>query len=130
MNFFDKLYNIFFKKDNTTHNTETTRYNNIDLLISLNHNFEIDLSLYVDPKFCGSSTAPLLTAEFLHIINSGKLKKQIMSMLDEQIRDKDNSEFVNNVFSIDELIDKTYSIPNQTTDTFIKPSNVFAKNAI
>lgn len=126
MKLFNKVYNFFFKKPNQ----ENTKSNNIDLLISLNNKFEIDLSLYVDPKFCGNSSAPLLTAEFLHIINSGKLKKEIMNMFDEQIRDKDNAGFIDSLFSIDELISKTYTMTETTSDTFIKPSNVFLKNAI
>lgn len=128
MKIFQPIFDLFRPQKPTQ--TEPIQQNNIDILISLNEDFEIDISLFIDKAFSNHKSAALFTSEFFHIINSGKLKSKIMGLLDEQIRSVENNNFINEVLLLDNVISESTSRYSNTKDTFIKPSSVFTKNSI
>lgn len=105
--------------------------NNIDILISLNNNFEIDMSVCVNNSLLLLETGPLLVSEFLNIINSGKLKNQIIEMIADEIKnDYKNTEFMDKLSIYNNMIDQINNDNLNQHDIFIKPSSVFSKNSI
>lgn len=126
MNFLSKLLNK--KQQPKTSSVDDTH---IDIIISLNKNFEVDLSLFIDCDYRKQHIDLvdyiLLCSKFLNF-DTNKLRKQIVDILDNQIKNQDNALFINGLISV--LINE--QILNNDTNTldniYIKPSQVFTKH--
>lgn len=132
MNIFKRLLSIF-KKNQSKNKTDidiSSQNNYIELLICLNNNFDIDITLYMDESLKDQTSGALASSEFLNIINSGKLKNQIWSIINENIRNKSNNDFIDSIFLISNMIEQKENISHSSEDSFIKPSTVFIKNMI
>ena len=120
------IKNLLFRKK-TKKNTDDSI---IDIIISLNKKQEIDVSLFIDDK--NKDIESDITdysekcAEFLYIINSGKLKKQISDILLNQIKKEDNQLLINNIMVFWSIIEKEKK-KQKTKDAFICPTEVFTR---
>lgn len=125
------LFNYFWKKKDKLINPnkpEDETY--IDIIISLNKNRQVDFSLFLDDKIQSIDIDPkeysVLCGEFLDTVLSKKTKKDTVDILNEQIRNENNSQLINNIISIMKIMDIRES--NNIGDSqFIRPSEVFAK---
>lgn len=128
MNWFKKLFSRKPKKTEPTKKEESTY---IDVLISLNKNLEIDLSIFLandDSKTDMDRINYILAcAEFLNTISSDQLKPDIISILDTQIRYQTSDQLIDSILLFLEKTNKKSGSPNKT---FIKPSQVFSKYSV
>ena len=104
----------------------------MDILISLNKDMQIDLSVFID---CEYKKYNLSLAEYAYLcsrlvnFDSLKIKTQIVDILDKQIKNESNQDFIDRLIST-----ISYELANEDTfhtndgDFFIKPSQVFIKN--
>jgi hypothetical protein len=103
----------------------------IDIIISLNKNLEIDLSVFLADDLSkinmDRASYILACAEFLNMVSSDHLKPQIISILDTQIRSKTNDQLIETILLLLEKTDKKNISINQM---FIKPSQVFSKYSV
>lgn len=105
----------------------------VDIIISLTNNGEIDLSVYIDTD--GDAAKKNMfdftqrCAEFLNAASSPKLRTQIMSIILDQIRNKNNQIIVENIIMFWSLLDKEEQDKKEKLNnkTYILPSQVFAK---
>lgn len=102
----------------------------IDVIISLNKRQEINVSLFIDDKNKDIDSDIVdyseKCAEFLYIINSGKLKKQMSDILLNQIKKEDNQLLINNIMIFWSIIEKEKK-KQKTKNTFICPTEVFTR---
>lgn len=113
--------------------TKEVSDNDTEYLISVNigltNDYQIDLSiiLYDENELAKSNPYEFAqkSAEFLNIINRGKLKKQILELLIHQISNKDNESLVDNIIGYWTLVDQQEKKIKKKD--FIKPSEVFAR---
>lgn len=100
----------------------------VDLIISLNKNYEIDFSIFLDDKIdkleISESDYGTICSSFMNAVMSSKMKKDAIEILDTQIKNTNNKKLINNIISLIVL-----GAEKSTSDkeTFIKPSEVFAK---
>lgn len=124
MNFLSKL---FSKKQPEEKTSIDNTY--VDIIISLNKNFEVDLSLFIDCDYKKDKIDLveyiLICSKFLNF-DQDKLKKQIVDILNNQIKNQDNQLFINGLISV---LNNEYNAKNSDLDNFyIKPSQVFTKH--
>jgi hypothetical protein len=103
----------------------------IDVIISLNKNSGIDVSVFIDDanKAIDHDIVEYSEkcAEFFHILNSGKLKKQILDILINQIKKENNNLLINNIVTFWSIIEKQKRKP-KLEKAFIYPTEVFTKH--
>lgn len=125
MNIFKKLFGT--KQEKPLEPQETY----IDILISLNKNFEFELSLFMDCDYKKHNIDLvdyiILCSRFLNL-DSDKLKKQILDILDNQIKNKENQQLVNGLISVLKIETITSTIDSMD-NTYIKPTQVFTKQS-
>jgi hypothetical protein len=99
-----------------------------NILISLKSDKQIDLSVFIDEKRIGNTedTTQQDCAEFLHIINSGKLRNQILSMILDQIDNK-NKIAIENIILLLIMLEQKESSDDKKDQSFILPSKVFTR---
>jgi hypothetical protein len=99
----------------------------IDLLVSLNQNYQIDISLFIDDnpnnKNITEFEYSVVCADFLNVIFSNEFKPQITDILINQIRNTNNKDFIDKILVLSRIADNYY---NDNDDVVIKPSQVFA----
>jgi hypothetical protein len=122
------LKNLFLKEKKKK--DKDTDDSIIDVIISLNKRQEINVSLFIDDKNKDIDTDisdySEKCAEFLYIINSGKLKKQMSDILLNQIKKEDNQLLINNIMIFWSIIEKEKK-KQKTKNTFICPTEVFTR---
>jgi hypothetical protein len=103
----------------------------IDVIISLNKNSGIDVSVFIDDanKAIDHDIVEYSEkcAEFFHILNSGKLKKQILDILINQIKKENNNLLIDNIVTFWSIIEKQKRKP-KFEKAFIYPTEVFTKH--
>lgn len=113
-------------EDKSTENKREETY--LDLIISLNKNYEIDFSIFLDDKVdkleISESDYSMICSSFMNAVMSSKMKKDAIEILDTQIKNNNNKKLINNIIS---LITLTTEKTTSNKDLFIKPSEVFAK---
>lgn len=127
---FTYIKNFFTPKSKTT----TESY--LDVIVSLNKNLEIDLSVFLNDD---TSNAPMdlidysiSCAKFIDAISSDRIKSQIVSILDSQIKTKKNTKLIDSIIIIlDHLEKEKYEAPEDNKkQLFIKPSQVFSRYSV
>ena len=100
----------------------------IDVIISLNKNLEVDISLYLDCNYKKSNIDLvdyiLICSKFLSF-DENKLKAQMIDILDNQIKNEGNKLFINNLVSI---LKNDTLLTNNKDHFYIQPSQVFIKH--
>lgn len=121
------MFNFFKKKPSST---KDDTY--LDVIVSLNKNKQIDFSIFINDNSkeidMNNLDYALLCGEFLSAILSKQMKNDAISILNDQIKNKNNQDLIDNIVSIIKIID----VPQQKTPPpsqaqFIKPSEVFIK---
>ena len=101
----------------------------VSVNIGLTNDYQIDLSiiLYDENELAKRNPHEFAqkSAEFLNIVNRGKLKKQILELLIHQISNKENESLVDNIVGYWTLVDQQEKKTKKKN--FIKPSEVFAR---
>lgn len=123
-----KIKNLFIKKQKNNPIRQDDTF--IDIIVSLNQNYEISINVLLDDNYKDRSLSEmesaLVYAEFLNIIMSGNVKTQILDIIINQIRNENNQSFIDNILGFLLLIDKkTEKINNDSA--IIKPSQVFSQ---
>lgn len=123
-----KIKNLFIKKQKNNPIRQDDTF--IDIIVSLNQNYEISINVLLDDNYKDRSLpemeSALVYAEFLNIIMSGNVKTQILDIIINQIRNENNQSFIDNILGFLLLIDKkTEKINNDSA--IIKPSQVFSQ---
>jgi|688.fasta_scaffold00642_54 hypothetical protein len=100
-----------------------------NILISLKSDKQIDLIVNINEDKINNviGTAQEDCAEFLHIINSGKLKNQIISIILDKINYKNKTAIENILLLLIMLEQKIVSNDEQKDQAFILPSKVFTR---
>jgi hypothetical protein len=104
----------------------------IDIIISLNKNYQIDFSLFLDDKVDSLPMSmvdySVLCSEFLDSVVSSKMKNDAVDILNSQIKTESNETLINNIVSLLKILDK--SSYNKKGKQFIRPSEVFSKYVV
>ena len=91
----NKFKNLFCK-DRSLKISDTETF--VDIIVSLNKNYEISINVLLDDntknKSLSETEYALVCAEFLNIIMSGNIKIQILDIIINQIRTKNNTNFI------------------------------------
>lgn len=123
-----KIKNLFGTKNNSASSTEDTF---VDVVVSLNKNYEISINLLLDDNIKNKSLSELeyslVCAEFLNIIMSGNVKSQVLDIIINQIRNENNQNFIDNILGFLLLMDKKKTEKNSNDSAIIKPSQVFSQ---
>lgn len=143
INFLKKIFNrkkqpiVETEKIIEDKSTEKTNEDTlVDIIVSLNANYEIDIKLYIDDNFKYKNLTEmeyaLALAEFLHIIMYGKIKPQILDIIINQIRKDANIDFIDKILDFLILMDKNHlqNIKHyhaSRNHPMIKPSQVFSR---
>lgn len=118
---------FLFKKENKSNKDESI----IDVIISLNKNKEINVSVFIDDNNKDINYDIIdyseQCAEFFHILNSGKLKKQISDILINQIKKEDNHLLIDNILTFWSILERQKRKP-KFEQAFISPTEVFTKH--
>jgi hypothetical protein len=97
----------------------------VDVIFSLNNNYEIDISLLFDDNVKNKKISEIeyavVCSEFLNIITSGKIKNQVIDIITNQIRTQDNKNLVDSILGLLTIMENSESAP------LIKPTQVFSK---
>ena len=109
---------------------ETSRQKtHVDIIISLTDTYEIDLSIFLDDN---TSKLPMnekeysaLCGKFINSTISANMQRDVIDILNNQIKNSDNKQLINNIVSLVITNATTTSLYKQTN--FIKPSEVFSK---
>jgi hypothetical protein len=122
---------INYIKQFFSHKEKTTVDDSIvDLIISLNKKNEINISLFIDDKDKLNNDDLInyseKCAEFFNIVNSGKLKKQILDILLNQIKKENNQLLIDNIVVFWTIIDKQRR-KQKSEIAFVNPTEVFTK---
>lgn len=121
-----KYLKYFFLKN------KTQTQNLCNISISLKENKEIDLSVYINEEKIKNNILDPLTqecAEFLHIVNTGKLKNKILSIILDQINNK-NQTTIENILLLLIMLEQKELDTGEAKDqdqSFILPSTVFTR---
>lgn len=124
------LKNLFNPKQKTTEESY------LDVVISLNKNLEIDLSVFLQDDTSNIqmdfTDYSISCAKFIDAINSDRIKNQIVSILDTQIKTKKNTKLIDSIVIILDHLDKEKNeIPiEDRQQLFIKPSQVFSRYSV
>lgn len=122
------LFGLF--KPKTSQNERISNY--IDVVITLNEKLEIDLSVFLkedNVSILNNNDYALVYAEFIHSSFSDNIKEKIIDILNSQIKNSSNENFINmiilylNYFNYD---NKKKFNPS-SKEIFIRPSQVFTK---
>lgn len=137
MNFLNKWFGFKEQKANFSEldnaSIQHKGENFVDVQISLNKNFDIDLVIYLknleEESLDNQFNYAMTCAEFFHILNSGKLKDQILDMLQKKIKNNDNKILVDSIITFISIIEKQQEkILEKISDkVVVKPSQVFTK---
>lgn len=128
------IFNIFRKKPETKtiNNQQSDTF--VDILISLNKEFEIDLSLFIDCDYnkfgIDESDYALLCSKLINFDHI-KIKNQLIDILISQIKNDKNKHLIDLLVRLVEdhvAESKLQKLNNSYDHLFIKPSQVFAKN--
>lgn len=126
-NFFKNLFPTKKKIDNPLSKNDTY----IDIIVSLNKDFSINVNLYLDDttknKNLSELEYSLVCAEFLNIIMSGKIEKQITDIIVNQIKNSNNEKLIDNILNFLIIMDKKTSLNTNDETPIIKPSQAFSK---
>lgn len=124
----NKIKNLFIP-NKQTHIKPPSEDTMVDVIVSLNKNFEISIQLFLDDKLkdkkISQTEYSLVCAEFLNIIMSGKIKSQILDIIMNQIRNNDNKILVDSILGYISLMEDKIATTNN--NAVIKPTQVFAK---
>lgn len=97
----------------------------VDVILSLNDNYEIDISLLFDDNIKNKKISEIeyavVCSEFLNIITSGKIKSRIIDIIIYQIRSQDNKNLIDSVLGLLTIMENSELAP------IIKPTQVFSK---
>lgn len=122
-----KLFNWFDKQANTGKSNETKSETYMDMIISLNKNYEIDFSIFLDDNITkldvNENDYAIFCGAFLNAVLSNKMKKDSIEILTNQIKNNDNKKLITDIVSLITINQEN----NNKHNTFIKPSEVFAK---
>lgn len=123
-NFFNKKSQQFQKND------ELFSTNNLfDIVISLNKNYEIDLTIFantnIDTKDIGIAQK---CADFFYTINNGTLKNPMIDILLKDVQENfQDKKFIENIIILWTMLIRN-TIINNKQRTLINPSEVFRKH--
>lgn len=128
-----KLWDIFKKSESPKPKPTSSSY--ADIMISLNHNLEIDLTVYLEDNIKAENFDDnyyaIACAEFLNIVASGKLSDQIIDILNTQIKNENNAHLIDRiVFLFDRMEQQQKTTNKSDKKLFIKPSQVFSKYSV
>jgi hypothetical protein len=126
--FYHNLYKFFNsrsiarKKEESEKEQKSNNY--IDILISLNKEYNIDLLIYLNDNPINTNMSELeygvICSEFINNCFTSSIKQKILSIINEDIKNQDNE----NLIYIINMASKNKNLD----DTFIKPSQVFLTN--
>lgn len=122
-NFFNK------KSQQSQKNDELFSTDNLfDIVISLNKNYEIDLTIFantsIDTKDIGISQK---CADFFYTVNSGALKNHMIDILLKDVQENfHDKKFIENIIILWTMLVRN-TIINNKQQTLISPSEVFRK---
>lgn len=121
-----KLFNWFNTKKTENLDSDSQKEQTyIDIIISLNKDCQIDFSIFVDDKTTdlpmSEDEYAILCGSFFNAILSNKMKKDAIDILNNQIKNSNNSKIINNIVSLISIATE------KTNNNFIKPTEVFAK---
>jgi hypothetical protein len=125
-----KFLNNFFKSSKEKQEPNIETY--VDIVISLNKNYEIDFSVLIDDRLDSIPISPeeyaALCGTFMNVSLSNKMKIDTVDILNNQIKNDQNKKLVDNIVALITLNnDKNIASNN---NAYIKPSEVFAKHSI
>lgn len=139
INFFQKIFFPKNKSQQITSQEEKSIPSSkndtfVDLIVSLNNNYEIDIKLFIDDNIKNKNLTEveyaLAISEFLHIIMYGKLKTQLLELIIKQIQNKNNKNFIDKILGFLILMDKN-QVENSKQQfnhgPMIKPSQAFSR---
>lgn len=112
---------------------ENKEDNFVNVQISLNKNFDIDLVIYLknieEESLDNQFNYAMTCAEFFHILNSGKLKDQILDILQKKIKNIDNKILIDSIITFISIIEKQQEkiLEKASDKVVVKPSQVFTK---
>jgi hypothetical protein len=122
------ILNYFWPKTAKNQNS-TKKATYIDMIISLNENYEIDFSIFIDDKVdklnINEKDYSIICSSFINAVISNKMKRDVIEILDEQIKNSHNKKLINNIVSL-----ISFGVEKPVGQTFIRPSEVFFKNSI
>jgi hypothetical protein len=123
LNFFKRKKSDTNKKHNQIENTY------LDIVISLNKNLEIDLSIFLEDKYQNTNldkfTYAMACVEFINTVVSDKLKPEVTNIIDTQIRSPINEQLISAILLLLKKTENKYLDTNNKI--YIKPSQVFLK---
>ncbi len=128
---YHKITNTIFSSKTESKNeanTDTKSNNYVDVLLSLTEDFHIDLVIYINDKPNERVTLSeieygMVCAEFLNNCFTPSIKQKLLSVIDKDIKNKENETLIS-------IVNMACSISSKPMDddTFIRPSQVFATN--
>ena len=119
-------------KSNNEHSNYINDNTVFDIIISLNKNKKINISILIDDKNITDTNEIFKfgdnCGELLHLLNSGRLTTQIQNLLQDQIKNENNQLLIENIISCWLLHDKEFfnKVNKQGEKDFILPSTVFS----
>jgi hypothetical protein len=124
----------FFKnKEQDTGNQKHTPKENthLDVIISLNTDLQIDVSLFIndDPKSHDMDNFEYANfcAQFLSSCFTEHIQEKLFSIMDENVKDNMNYSLINDIEKITQYYNaQMNSINNKNQKTYIKPTAVFS----
>ena len=126
MNFFKKI----FSKTQPQQINKDVPETYVDVLLSLNKNFEVDLSLFIDCNYKKNNIDlidyVIVCAKFLNF-DTNKMKQQMIEILNNQIKNSENELLINSLVSILKN-ENSLDTESELDNFYIKPSQVFIKH--
>jgi hypothetical protein len=100
----------------------------VDIIISLTDSYEIDLSIFLDDNThklpINEKDYSAICSKFINSTVSENMKKDVIDILTNQIKNPDNQQLINNIVS---LVITNTTTSSYKQNNFIKPSEVFSK---
>jgi hypothetical protein len=100
----------------------------VDIIISLTDSYEIDLSIFLDDNThklpINEKDYSAICSKFINSTISANMKKDVIDILNNQIKNPDNQQLINNIVS---LVITSATTSSYKQNNFIKPSEVFSK---
>lgn len=122
---YQKITNFFYSQKNKER--DSSNENMFSVLVSLKNNFEIDLIVYIQDEqheTLSDIEQAIVYSEFLTSAFTDKMKKQIMDVINTQIKNESNSSLIENIETVEKISKSTKNIND---NTFIQPSQVFSQ---
>lgn len=122
---YQKITNFFYSQQNKE--SDSSNENMFSVLVSLKNNFEIDLIVYIQDEqheTLSDIEQAIVYSEFLNSAFTDKMKKQIMDVINTQIKNESNSSLIENIETVEKISKNTKNIND---NTFIQPSQVFSQ---